>query len=50
MKYFDLINEEIFKQNLDMDDDDPDHTFSRELVTEYFGQAIEKFGEMDTAV
>jgi len=45
-----LIDEPIFSQNLEMDDDQVVRDFSFELVNEFFQQAREKFVEMDEAL
>jgi len=44
------IDMETFRQILDLDDEDVTYEFSREMVSAYFKQANETFGNMDTAI
>ena len=45
-----IIDGDTFNQILELDDDDPDQTFSRETVVGYFQQAKSTFDEMDKAL
>jgi len=45
----DVIDMDTFTQILELDDDDPEQTFSRETVIGYFQQAKSTFIEMDKA-
>jgi len=44
-----VIDMDTFNQILELDDDDPDQTFSRETVVGYFQQAKSTFDDMDKA-
>lgn len=45
-----LIDESIFGQFLELDEDPADRTFSRDLVSRYFDQATETFQKMTIAM
>jgi len=45
-----LIEEPVFQQILDMDDDDETNDFSRSIVYDFFDQAKTTFDKMDTAL
>jgi hypothetical protein len=44
------IDEDVFFQITEMDDDDPDCEFSREIVVDYFKQAATTFDELKQAL
>ncbi|ORX83163.1 putative histidine phosphotransferase HPT1p [Anaeromyces robustus] len=45
-----IIDMSIFSQILEMDEDEDDRSFSRELIVNYYQQAIDTFQKMDTAL
>lgn len=45
-----IIDMDIFSQLLEMDDDEDDREFSREIVWNYFDQAAATFVKMDKAL
>jgi osomolarity two-component system phosphorelay intermediate protein YPD1 len=45
-----LIEEPVFQQILDMDDDDDNNEFSRSIVYDFFDQAQTTFDKMDSAL
>lgn len=45
----DLMDMESFDQILGLDEDD-ERSFSRDMIKEYFGQAVTTFEEMDEAL
>jgi osomolarity two-component system phosphorelay intermediate protein YPD1 len=45
-----LIEEPVFQQILDMDDDDDNNEFSRSIVYDFFDQAQTTFDKMDQAL
>lgn len=44
----DLIDENAINQLLEMDDEDPEHEFSREILLEFFTQLNNKVPEFDS--
>jgi len=46
----DIIDIEMFGQILEMDEDENDRSFSRDLIVNYYQQAIETFQKMDAAL
>ncbi|OUM57745.1 hypothetical protein PIROE2DRAFT_17177 [Piromyces sp. E2] len=46
----DIIDMSIFGQILEMDEDENDRSFSRDLIVNYYQQAIETFQKMDVAL
>ncbi|KAJ3014042.1 hypothetical protein HKX48_005380 [Thoreauomyces humboldtii] len=46
----DIVDHNIFDQLLEMDEDDEDRSFSRDIVTNYFEQAETTFASMDTSL
>ncbi|KAG8700272.1 hypothetical protein FRC08_004794 [Ceratobasidium sp. 394] len=44
------VDQTVFSQITEMDDDDPDCEFSREIVADYFKQAATTFGELRQAL
>jgi len=46
----DIIDTSIFGQILEMDEDENDRSFSRDLVVDYYNQAIDTFKKMDSAL
>ncbi|ORX44179.1 histidine-phosphotransfer domain, HPT domain-containing protein [Piromyces finnis] len=46
----DIIDMSIFGQILEMDEDENDRSFSRDLIINYYQQAIETFQKMDIAL
>jgi len=45
-----IVDLEVFNQILELDEDDSDREFSREMVDEFFIQAKQTFGDMDQAL
>ncbi|KAI8820472.1 histidine phosphotransferase [Fimicolochytrium jonesii] len=45
-----IVDHNIFDQLLEMDEDDEDRSFSRDIVTNYFEQAETTFASMDTSL
>jgi len=45
-----IIDMSIFGQILEMDEDENDRSFSRDLIVNYYQQAIETFQKMDVAL
>ncbi|KAI8590843.1 signal transduction histidine kinase [Geranomyces variabilis] len=45
-----IVDHNIFDQLLEMDEDDEDRGFSRDIVTNYFEQAETTFSSMDTSL
>jgi len=46
----DIIDMSIFGQILEMDEDENDRSFSRDLIVDYYNQAIDTFQKMDAAL
>ncbi|RKP22714.1 histidine containing phosphotransmitter protein, partial [Syncephalis pseudoplumigaleata] len=45
-----IVNDEVFGQLLEMDDDDEEHEFSKSIVINFFEQAHTTFAKMDVAI
>lgn len=45
-----MIDPASFEQILEMDDDDEDREFSRQIVFDFFDQAIQTFDQMDESL
>ncbi len=46
----DIVDMATFSQILEMDESEEDRDFSKPLVVNFFDQAEETFGQMDTAL
>ena len=45
-----VVDMEVFSQLIELDEEDPEFPFSKEMVEQYFSQANTTFGELDEAL